>query len=69
MKNTKTKVLKVTINCFATYESEVVVPEYFTRDEAIEYAKQNLDSIPVGELNWIDDGSIEEDFCDFEEEI
>lgn len=69
MKNTKTKVLKVVVNCLATYESEIIVPEFFTRDEAIEYAKQNLDSIPVGELNWIDDSEIDEYSCDFEVEI
>jgi hypothetical protein len=69
MKNTKTKVLKVTVNCLACYESEIVVPDCLTRDEAIEYAKQNLDSIPVGVLSWIDDSEIDEDFCDFEVEI
>ena len=69
MKNTKTKVLKVVVNCLATYESEIIVPDYLTRDEAIEYAKQNIDLIPVGELNWIDDSEIDEDSCDFEEEI
>lgn len=69
MNNTKTKVLKVVVNCLATYESEITVPDYLTRDEAIEYAKMNLNTIPVGELNWIDDSEIDEDFCDFEEEI
>lgn len=69
MNNTKTKVLKVVVNCLATYESEIVVPDYLTREEAIKYAKMNLDTIPVGELNWIDDSEIDELFCDFEEEI
>lgn len=69
MKNTKTKVLKVVVNCLATYESEIIVPDYLTREEAIKYAKMYLDLIPVGELNWIDDSEIDEDSCDFEEEI
>ena len=60
--------LKVAATCMAWYNSEIDVPDGMTREEAIEYAKQHIDEIPVGELEYISDSDeIDEENCDFAE--
>lgn len=64
------KILDVTVMCKAVYNSEIEVPDDMTLEEAIEYAKQHIQDIPVGELDWIENSDeIDEDNCDFEEEV
>lgn len=64
------KRLNVTVMCKAVYNSGIEVPDDMTLEEAIEYAKQHIQDIPVGELDWIENSDeIDEDNCDFEEEI
>lgn len=63
-----TKTLKVRINCIAYYDAEIIVPDNLSLDEAIEYAKQNIDSISISELEWIKDTDIDEYMCAYEEE-
>lgn len=62
------KTLNVKVICKAVYSSEIKVPDELTLEEAIEYAKQHMDDINVGEMDWISDEEIYEDDCDFEEE-
>ena len=63
------KTLNVTIQCMAVYNSSIEVPEEMTLEEAIEYAKNHLNEIPLEELKYVNDSDIlDEDNCDFEEE-
>lgn len=64
------KELKVTVVCEACYKSSIKVPNDMSLQEAIYYAKNHIDEIPVGELEWISDSdSIDEDNCEFEVEF
>lgn len=61
------KRLNVTINCMAVYNSAIDVPDEMTLEEAIEYAKQNIKEIPLGQLEWVEDSDeLDEDNCDFD---
>ena len=63
------KTLNVTIQCMAVYNSSIEVPEEMTLEEAIEYAKNHLNEIPLEELEYVDDSDIlDEENCDFEED-
>ena len=63
------KTLNVTIQCMAVYNSSIEVPEEMTLEEAIEYAKNHLNEIPLTELEYVDDSDIlDEENCDFEED-
>ena len=61
------RVLNVTATCLAVYNSKIEVPDDMTLEEAIEYAKEHIDEISIGELEYISDSDIiDEDNCDFE---
>lgn len=61
------KRLNVTVTCMAVYNSAIEVPDNMTIDEAIEYAKEHIDEIPVGELEYISDSDeLDEENCDFD---
>ena len=63
------KRLNVTVQCMAVYNSSIEVPEELTFEEAIEYAKNHLDEIPLGELEYVSDSdTLDEENCDFEED-
>lgn len=60
------KVLNVTVQCMAVYNSSILVPDDLTLEEAIAYAKEHIDEIPCGELDYISDSDeIDEENCDF----
>ena len=60
------KKLNVTVQCMAVYNSSIDVPDDMNLEEAIEYARDNIDEIPCGELQYIPDSDIlDEDNCDF----
>lgn len=40
------KKLNLTIQCLATYDSSIMVPDDLSIEEAIEYAKEHLDKAP-----------------------
>ena len=64
------KRLNVTVQCMAIYNSSIEVPDDMTLEEAIEYAKEHLDEIPCGELEYISDSDeLDEENCDFEEQL
>lgn len=64
----KTKTLKVCCTCMATYTSEIEVPAYMTLEQALDYAEQHLDTIPIQELNYISDSDeLDRENCDFNE--
>lgn len=61
------KKLNVTVNCMAVYNSAIEVPDNMTINEAIEYAKEHINEIPVGELEYISDSDeLDEENCDFD---
>ena len=63
------KRLNVTVTCMAVYNSGIDVPDEMILEEAIEYAKEHIYEIPIGELEWIPDSDeIDEENCDFEED-
>lgn len=63
------KRLNVTVECMAVYNSSIEVPEEMTFEEAIEYAKNHLDEIPLGELEYVSDSdTLDEENCDFDDE-
>ena len=62
------KTLNVTAFCKAVYNSSIDVPADMNIDEAIAYAKEHLDEIPCGEMEYISDSDVlDEDNCDFDE--
>ena len=63
------KKLNVTIICKACYNGIIEVPDGMTLEEAIEFARQNLDSVPLGELEYIPcSDELDEENCDFEDD-
>ena len=62
------KRLNVTVTCMAVYCSGIDVPDDMTLEEAIEYAKEHINEIPIGEMEYISDSDeIDEENCDFDE--
>lgn len=58
--------LYVTVQCMAVYCSGIDVPDELPLDEAVAYAKEHINEIPLGELKYISDSDIlDEDNCDF----
>lgn len=52
----------------AVYNSSIEVPDGMALEEAVDYAKDHLDEIPCGELEYISDSDeLDEENCDFEE--
>lgn len=61
--------LNVTIQCLAVYNSSIVVPSELTFEEAIRYAKEHIDEISTGELEYISGSdALDEENCDFDTE-
>ena len=63
------KRLNVTVQCMAVYNSSIEVPDEMTLEEAIEYARENLDEIPLGEMEYVPDSDELNGWnCDFDED-
>ena len=62
------KTLNVTMICKAFYNSSIEVPDDMTFEDAIAYAEEHIDEINVGEMEWISDIEIDEDFSPISEE-
>lgn len=61
------KRLNVTVTCMAVYNSAIEVPNDMTIEEAIEYAKEHINEIPIGELEYISDSDeLDEENCNFD---
>ena len=61
--------LNVTVQCSAVYNSSIMVPGDLTIEEALQYAKDHIDEISLGELDYISDSNeLDEENCDFETE-
>ena len=52
------KRLNVTVICQAVYNSGIDIPDDMDIEEAIEYAKEHIDEIPLGEMEWISGSDI-----------
>lgn len=65
------KTFNVSVQCMATYTSSIEVPDNMTREEAIEYAKEHIDEIPIkSELEYIGDSEeLDEENCYFEDVV
>lgn len=65
------KTFNVSVQCMATYTSSIEVPDNMTREEAIEYAKEHIDEIPIkSELEYIGDSDqVDEENCYFEDVV
>lgn len=61
------KTLNVTVNCLGVYNSSIQVPDNMTIDEAIKYASEHLDLIPMGQVEWVGDVNLDEENCDFDD--
>lgn len=69
MENKNMRKLNVTVQCMAVYNSSIMVPRELTFEEAIKYAKEHIDEINLGELEYISDSDeLDEESCDFDEE-
>lgn len=69
VKGDNMKTLNVTVQCMAVYNSSIEVPDDMSLEEAIKYAKNHLDEIPLGELKYVPDSdALDEENCDFEED-
>lgn len=67
MDTTPTKRLNVTINCQAVYNSAIQVPADISLDEAIAYAKEHLQDIPLTTLEYVKfSDELDEDNCSFD---
>lgn len=64
-----TRRLEVTVQCLTVYNSGIDVPADLTLEEAIQYAKEHLDEIPLGELEYIPGSDeLDEGNCCFADE-
>lgn len=61
------KTLNVTVNCLGVYNSSIQVPDNMTIDEAIKYASEHLDLIPMGQVEQVGDANLDEENCDFDD--
>ena len=60
------KTLQVTCTCTCVYNSSIQVPSDMSLEEAIEYAKEHINEIPIGELNYVSDSDeLDEENCNF----
>ena len=62
------KRFNVTVQCMAVYCSGIDVPDELSFEEAVEYAKEHINEIPCGELEYISDSDVlDEENCSFGE--
>lgn len=62
------KRLNVTVNCSAVYNSSIMTPADMNFEEAIEYAKNHIRSIPIQDLTYIyGSDTLDIDNCDFDD--
>ena len=59
--------LNVTVNCMATYNSSIDIPDGLTHEEALQYANDHIKEIPLGPLEYIPDSDeLDEENCSLE---
>ena len=62
------KTFNLTVLCQAYYTSSIEVPDDFTREQALEYARKHLDLCPIDSpLEYISDSDeLDDENCDFD---
>ena len=62
------KILNVTVVCMAYYNSYIEVPDDMNFDDAIDYAKEHIEDIPINSpLEYISGSDeLDVDNCDFD---
>lgn len=64
----ETRRLNVTVSCMAVYNSCIEVPFDLSFEQALQYAQQHIDEIPLGSLNYVPDSDeLDVENCDFED--
>ena len=64
----KKRKLNVTVQCLAVYNSSIEVPADMSEEEAIEYANEHLDEIPLETLEYVSDSDeLDEENCSFDD--
>ena len=60
------KTLQVTCTCTCVYNSSIQVPVEMSLEEAIKYAREHINEIPLGELEYLSDSDeLDEENCNF----
>lgn len=63
------KKLNVKVWCTCSYEGSIEVPDNLTLEEAIAYAKEHIEEIPLGSMTYLPESDdLDEEMCEFEEE-
>ena len=61
------KKLNVSVACECIYNSSVEVPDDMTLEEAITYAKEHINEIPLGAMTYVPESDeLDEELCEFE---
>lgn len=64
-----TKKLNVVVQCMATYNSSINVPDCMTLEDAIEYTNMHINEIPLTKMNYVNgSNSLDEENCSFMDE-
>lgn len=65
----KMRKLNVTVQCLAVYNSSINVPKELSFEDAIKYAREHLDEVPLGTLEYVSGSDeLDEENCDIEDE-
>ena len=63
------KMFHVTVFCQAVYNSGIEVPDDYSVEEALAYARENIKEIPLGSLEWVPDSdALDDDNCGFDDD-
>ena len=57
----------MTVQCLAVYNSSIDVPDGLSFEDALRYAKEHIDEIPLGALEYVSGSDeLDEENCDLE---
>ena len=63
----KMRRLNVTVQCLAVYNSSIDVPNGLSFEDALRYAKEHIEEIPLGTLEYVSGSDeLDEENCDLE---
>ena len=63
------KMFHVTVMCQAVYKSGIEVPDDYSFEETLTYAREHIKDVPLGSLEWVPDSDvIDEGNCGFNDD-
>ena len=63
------KMFHVTVMCQAVYNSGIEVPDDYSFEEALSYAREHIKDVPLGSLEWVPDSDVlDEENCGFNDD-